>query len=126
VTPAAASRPRVARWSSYYEGPYKPYREAMAIAVSDIHCVPLEGNIYAKFDFFVPMAPSWTKKKKNEKLGKFCDNNKDIDNYCKAIMDALNGIYYVDDKQIVMIRARMYWTDSDNGRTTCEFLPIQE
>jgi Holliday junction resolvase RusA-like endonuclease len=126
VTPVPASRPCVSKWSTYYKGPYKRYMDAMKIAVSDIHITPFEGNVYAKVDFFVPMAPSWLKSKKEEKLGKFCDNNKDIDNYCKAILDALNGKYYIDDNQIVMIRARMYWTGSDNGRTECEFLPIQE
>ena len=97
----------------------------MESLVKTIDTNPIEGNIYAKFDFFVPMAKSWSNKKKNEKLGKYCDNNKDIDNYCKAIMDALNGKYYVDDNQIVAMRARMFWTDSDRGRTECEFLKMQ-
>ena len=126
VAPVPASRPCVSRFSTYYKGPYKKYMDAMKIAVSDIHVVPIEGNVYAKVDFFVPMAPSWLKAKKEEKLGKFCDNNKDIDNYCKAILDSLNGICYVDDSQVVMIRARKYWTNSDNGHTACEFTPIQE
>lgn len=29
----------------------------------------------------------------------------DIDNYMKAIMDALNGVAYVDDRQVLVVRA---------------------
>lgn len=124
VTPTPASRPRVTRWSTFYGKKYTNFMKAMEIAKKDIHCVPLEDNIYAKLDFFVQIPKSWSKKKKKAKLGKFCDNNADIDNYCKAIMDSLNGKYYVDDRQVVMLRARMFW--SDIPRIDCEFLPIQE
>jgi len=62
----------------------------------------------------VQIPRSWAKKKKAEKEGKHCDNNADLDNYVKAALDSLEGEYYYNDKQIVMIRARKYW--SDNGR----------
>lgn len=29
----------------------------------------------------------------------------DLDNYCKSLTDALNGVAYADDKQILVIRA---------------------
>jgi Holliday junction resolvase RusA-like endonuclease len=60
------------------------------------------------------MAKSWSKKKTKEKDGELCDNNADIDNYIKATLDSLEGKYYDNDNQIVMIRARKYW--STNGR----------
>jgi Holliday junction resolvase RusA-like endonuclease len=96
----------------------------MEIAKGDIHCLPLENNVYAKLDFFIQIPKSWSKKKKEAKNGKFCNNNADIDNYCKAIMDSLNGKYYIDDRQVVMLRARMFWSIAP--RIQCEFLPIQE
>ena len=124
VTPVPASRPRVTRWSTFYGKKYTEFKAAMEIAKSDIHCLPLEDNVYAKLDFFVQIPKSWSKKKKEAKNGKFCNNNADIDNYCKAIMDSLNGKYYIDDRQVVMLRARMFW--SITPRIQCEFLPIQE
>jgi len=84
---------------------------------------PFEGNIYAQLDFFVQIPKSWSKKKKLAKQGQYCDNNADIDNYCKAILDALNGVYYEDDRQVVMLRARMYW--STNPRTECEITNLR-
>ena len=124
VLPVPASRPRVTRWSTFYGKKYTEFKKAMEIAKSDVHCTPIEGNVYAKLDFFIQIPKSWSKKKKEAKIGTFCDNNADIDNYCKAIMDSLNGKCYVDDRQVVMLRARMYW--STIPKIHCEFLPIQE
>ena len=124
VSPVPASRPRVTRWSTFYGKKYTDFKSDMKMAVNDIQFVLLENNIYAKLDFFVKIPTSWSKKKKSSKEGKFCDNNADIDNYCKAILDSLNGIYYEDDRQVVMLRARMYWSNAP--RIECEFLEIQE
>ena len=124
ITPVPAARPRVTRWSTFYPKKYTQFKEDMEMAVNDIQFVPLENNIYAKLDFFIQIPKSWSKKKKASKEGKFCDNNADIDNYCKAILDSLNGVYYEDDRQIVMLRARMYW--SNNPKIECEFLEIQD
>ena len=124
VNPVPASRPRVTRWSTFYPKKYTQFKADMEVAKSDVHCVPLEDNVYAKLDFFVQIPKSWSKKKKLAKEGTFCDNNADIDNYCKAILDALNGKYYVDDRQIVMLKAAMFW--SSTPRIECDFTHITE
>ena len=40
----------------------------------------------------------------------YCITHKDLDNTIKIILDALNSICYVDDKQIVVINACKFWT----------------
>jgi Holliday junction resolvase RusA-like endonuclease len=105
IIPVPASRPRVTRWSTYYGKKYTNFKEEMLSLTSDIVFTPLEGNIFAQLQFNVPIPKSWTKKKKEAKNGAYCDNHADIDNYCKAILDSLNGVYYEDDKQIVMLWA---------------------
>lgn len=40
----------------------------------------------------------------------YCITHKDLDNTIKIILDALNSICYVDDKQIVSINACKFWT----------------
>ena len=71
----------------------------------------LEDLIFADMTFFIPMARSWSKKKKSLKNGQYCDNNADLDNYEKAILDSLNGIYFKDDRQIVSQKSQKIWAD---------------
>ncbi len=40
----------------------------------------------------------------------------DIDNYLKFVMDALNGIYYVDDKQIRQVSIGLYLNEQPGTR----------
>ena len=55
---------------------------------------PLAGKIKLKADFF-------KLKPKNIASRRWGD----VDNYLKAILDALNGICYADDSQVVEVRA---------------------
>ena len=42
-----------------------------------------------------------------------CMKNKDLDNIAKTILDALNGIAYEDDKQIVELHCEKYYTSKN-------------
>ena len=42
-----------------------------------------------------------------------CMKNKDLDNIAKTILDALNGIAYEDDKQIVELHCEKYYTSGN-------------
>lgn len=71
---------------------------------------PLECKITA----YYKIPTSYTKKRKKELIGQPCMNQKDIDNISKAIMDALNGYAYNDDRQIVKLEAlKMYDENED-------------
>lgn len=61
--------------------------------------------------FYLPMPKSWSKKKKAAYNGKPHQQKPDIDNLCKAVMDALAK----DDSYIWCVSAKKYWTDSDGG-----------
>ncbi len=112
VNPVPASRPRVTRWSTFFPKKYTQFREDMKMALNDVQYTPDEHLLYVKLDFFVAIPRSWSKKKKTLKNEKFCDNNADIDNYIKAVLDSLEGVYYLNDKQVVMIRARKFYSDN--------------
>ena len=111
INPVPASRPRVTRWATYYGKKYSKFKEDMIEMTKNTKVIPLEGNIYAKLRFNIQIPKSWSKKKKEAKNGAYCDNHADIDNYCKSILDSLNGVYYKDDRQIVMLKATMIWSD---------------
>lgn len=122
VAPVPASRARVTRWSTFFPKKYTQFKEDMKIALGNANVVPSTKLIYAQLDFFVQVPKSWSKKKKTLKNGKYCDNNADIDNYCKAILDSLEGVYYENDKQIVMIRARKFYSETPRIEYTQEEL----
>jgi Holliday junction resolvase RusA-like endonuclease len=46
----------------------------------------------------------------------------DIDNYCKATLDALSTLAYTDDRQVVCLSGvHKCWADSDGPRSIVEF-----
>tara|TARA_R110000822_G_scaffold26119_2_gene78942 strand:- start:491 stop:907 length:417 start_codon:yes stop_codon:yes gene_type:complete len=118
IAPVVASRPRVTRWGTYFAKKYSTFRQEFAELLTDYKAVPLEGLLSVRLDFYVQLPKSMSNKKKLEKEGMHCDNNADVDNYIKAALDSLEGHYYINDKQIVIIRGRKYW--SDNGRIEFE------
>ena len=118
ISPVPASRPRVTRWGTYYGKKYKQFKLEMGLLVLESDkpdsvnpIIWLDGLISADMTFFVPMAKSWSNKKKSSKNGQFCDNNSDLDNYEKAILDSLNGVYFHDDKQIVQQSSQKIWAE---------------
>lgn len=61
---------------------------------------PLEGGVISNIEIVIPMPASWSKKKKAEMDQTFHIQKPDKDNLEKSILDALNGVAYVDDGQI--------------------------
>lgn len=59
-------------------------------------------------DFYIPMPKSWSKKKKTLMKGKPHKQKPDVDNICKAVMDAL----LPEDSHIYKIDCEKYWSDT--------------
>jgi len=57
--------------------------------------------------FFIPMAKSWSKKKREQMLGKPHKAKPDIDNLCKAFLDAL----LAEDSHVYSLTAEKYWSN---------------
>jgi Holliday junction resolvase RusA-like endonuclease len=55
--------------------------------------------------FFLPMPPSWSKKKQAGTLHTPHDQKPDIDNLVKAVLDTLSK----EDKQVWRVYAEKYW-----------------
>jgi len=107
IEPVPASRPRVTRWGAYYGKKYTKFKKDMEELVGGME--KTEGLLKVDLVFWVPMAKSWSKKKKAEYDGQWCDSNSDIDNLQKAVLDSMNGYAYDDDRQIVDIHAVKKW-----------------
>ena len=82
----------------------------MEALTSELNTTPCEKLVSVEIDFMVEIPKSWSKKKKKELSNTYCSNNSDIDNYIKAILDSLNGVFFIDDKQVVEIFARKIYS----------------
>ena len=111
INPVPASRPRVSRWSTYYPKKYTKFKKDMEALTSEMGTIPSEKLVSVELEFGIMIPKSWSKKKKQELNNTYCSNNSDIDNYIKAILDSLNGIVYIDDKQVVELFAKKIYSE---------------
>ncbi len=111
INPVPASRPRVSRWSTYYPKKYTKFKKDMEALTSELETTPSEKLVSVELEFGIMIPKSWYKKKREELNNTYCSNNSDIDNYIKAILDSLNGIVYIDDKQVVELFAKKIYSE---------------
>ena len=81
----------------------------------------LDGAIRAEIVAFFPIPKSASKKKHAQMAdGKIrpITVKKDLDNVCKAVLDALNGIAYDDDRQVVEILAYKFYSENPKVNVT--------
>ena len=73
---------------------------------------PMEGPISASMYFRLPIPKSTPKKRVASLLGGLVRPTKkpDLDNMNKAILDAMNGIVYKDDSQVVTIHSKKVYS----------------
>lgn len=64
---------------------------------------PLTGEVRLYAEFYRP------KPKKRKDKPEQVSFSGDVDNYLKAVSDALNGICYVDDRQVVDVRGKKFF-----------------
>jgi len=124
LNPVPAARPRVSRWSTYYPKKYTQFKKDMLALTSELDVTPTENLVAMGMVFNIKMPTAWPKKKKLEQNGQYCDNNVDLDNYQKAILDSLNGVLYLDDRQVVKIMTVKRWSDTPNIKI--EMIPTGE
>ena len=80
--------------------------------------IPLRVKLFAHFK-----APEATKK--YVAYGYECTVNKDLDNIAKTVLDALNGIAYKDDKQVIELYVSKQWNYGDDEDTEYIIVTIE-
>ena len=105
INPVPAARPRVSRWSTYYPKKYTRFKKEMEALTGELDTTPCENLVVVSLRFKIKIPQSWSKKKRLERENTYCNNNSDIDNYIKAMLDSLNGVYFIDDRQVVEVFA---------------------
>lgn len=103
-------RPAVLRYRSFCD-------DARTAARRAGFTMPAAG---AHLAFYVPMPKSWSKKKRAEMNGHPHQQRPDIDNYVKAVLDALCE----DDSHIWQLSSEKRWATV--GRVEIEIVPARE
>ncbi len=78
--------------------------------------LPYECPLMLSIKFYMPIPKSYSNKirLKIETNGRTHSKRPDLDNLIKLVLDALNGICWIDDSQIIMINAiKMYAADNE-------------
>ena len=106
VAPVPAARPRVSKWGTYYPKTYKNWMyDAAASMASLTPPTPDEAPVFV-------LVSTVCKRPKNP-ANSFPIG--DVDNYAKAILDAITkaGIMWKDDKQIVTLIVGKRYAEED-------------
>lgn len=112
ISPVAASRPRVSKWGAYYTGPYKEFKEKASEEVYRV--LGTERELITE-----PIVVSLEMYVKQPKKTELEYPRGDVDNYVKAVFDAMNGKLWKDDSQIFAMFASKQWADrSSDGYFT--------
>ena len=111
--PVGKGRPRFARQGGFVKA-YTPAKTAKWEDVVRSHArdamgmsEPLEGPLALSVRVWKCIPASWSKKKQQDAVTSEIrpTGKPDIDNYVKAVMDAGNGILWVDDSQVVELHS---------------------
>ena len=117
--PQGKQRPRFSRISKTVYTPTKTAKYekqiAKAYAESGGKCIPADCYVSVSVSAFFPIPKSYSKKKREDCLERILrpDKKPDMDNILKVVLDALNKVAYEDDKQVVELIGRKYYTESD-------------
>ena len=134
--PQGKERPRFTKGGRAYT-PAKTRRYEEAVREAAMLAAPAQGFVKhdegtpleACISAWFPIPASWPKKKREAALsGALYPTGKpDADNIAKAVLDAVNGIAYHDDKQVVSctVRKRYTFRDDDTPRVVVHIAPMK-
>jgi Holliday junction resolvase RusA-like endonuclease len=116
IKPIGKARARVTRYGTFTPQKTKDFERAIAwsfkkqFKAHEIIVKPIKLTIRATFN----PPKSYSKVKRLRCLKTYHSKKPDIDNIAKAIMDALNGIAYKDDNQVVILHIEKWYGEEDS------------
>jgi Holliday junction resolvase RusA-like endonuclease len=124
--PTGKGRPRVTKWGTHTPEKTVLYENLVKLCYQEQCGKYTEKPLIAVLSVYYSIPKSTPKKYIKPMLdGEIRPCKKpDIDNICKVIFDALNGIAYKDDTQIFEVHA-VKWYD-ETPRVEVEFMEVNE
>lgn len=122
MEPKPKGRPRFANGHAYTPKETREYEDLVRLIARNAIKAPQSGAIRMKVDFYLPMPKKLSKAKFGDSEPR-PTKKPDIDNLGKAVLDALNsGVGYEDDKQIVELTLRKFYSENPRTEITMEEL----
>jgi Holliday junction resolvase RusA-like endonuclease len=119
------ARPRVTRYGTYTPDPEGwvalVTAEATARRSSLDNPAEYTGPIAMNLVVERAMPKSWPKKKRGAMKGHPCLSTPDTVNIAAAICDALNHVFYVDDRQVHSLSITKYWAEEHGTWITLQY-----
>jgi len=126
--PVAKGRPRYSTRGGFPRSytPAKTLRaedDFRAQALSRRPSKPVTGQVDLEVSFYRSIPKSFSKRKRQDALdGRIAPTTRpDVDNYVKLICDAMNGIFWQDDAQIVCMRVHKKYSDTPRTEVTMTY-----
>ena len=116
--PQGKARPRFSRKSGVVYTPAKTAKYEKTIAKAYMEaggkCIPADCYVSVNVSAFFPIPKSYSRAKRKACIDRELrpDKKPDMDNILKAVLDALNKVAYEDDKQVVELIGRKYYTEN--------------
>lgn len=127
VVPVGKARPRFSHMTGVCYTPAPTRKaEAMIQSIANAKKLPkLDGPIAFRVVFNIPIPKSWPGWKKDAALLEqvLPTGKPDLDNLCKLLFDALQGICFNNDSQLVYGNCRKRYSDSPGITLRMEKLP---
>lgn len=120
--PQGKARPRVVGGHAYTPQKTKDFEQAVAWAFKAAGGKIMDGYIKVTVTAFYEITKSTSKKNRElMERGIILPTVKpDIDNVIKAVLDALNGIAYRDDNQVVQLNGAKFY-----GKEPCLYIEVK-
>jgi Holliday junction resolvase RusA-like endonuclease len=122
-SPVSKARPRVCKWGTYTPIKTVNYETLVKeLFIMEHFGKMLEGQIAMTVTAYFGIPKSGSKKLKADMLSGTARPTKkpDVDNLIKIIADALNGLAYNDDSQIVLAIVEKWYSDIPRVEITIE------
>lgn len=111
--PQGKARPRVTKYGAYTPKKTKEYEKAAALAYKLAGGEEFKGAVLMEIIAYFKIPDSYSKKRAASVREKAYPHRPDCDNIAKIICDALNGIAYKDDGQVVRLNVTKLYTDEE-------------
>lgn len=115
-----SARPRVTKFGTYIPKSTRQYRDRIKGEFITAGGMPLDGPVSVKIDVFRQLPKSRPKI-----LALEPDTFKpDVDNIAKNVLDALNGLAWKDDSQVIELLIRKHPRSRDQERIAVEICSL--